>query len=199
MLSATMNAYFYVAWMVAGVLYLGPAMLTTVLYAVGVRDPATLASKIRLTLGLSVGGALLAIVILLVGADHILSLFGDAAYPIYGAPTLRILALGVLPSIVKEHYVAISRIEERTKGAAALIVGGAVLELALVALGASLGDLSGLSLGWVLALTLEAVVMARPVYRAATYGKSSPLTPSPLRGGSGVVGARSGQLVGGAE
>jgi O-antigen/teichoic acid export membrane protein len=179
MLSATMNAYFYVAWMIAGVLYLGPATLTTVLYAVGVRDPATLASKIKLTLGLSVGGALAANVVLLVGADRILSLFGDA-YPTYGAPTLRILALGVIPSIVKEHYVAISRIEGRTSMAAILIVGGAVLELTLVALGANLGELRGLSLGWVLALTLEAVVMARPVYRAATYGSNVRVGETPL-------------------
>src|SRR5205823_9798835 len=154
MLSATMNAYFYVAWMIAGVLYLGPATLTTVLYAVGVRDPATLASKMRLTLGLSLGGALFANAILLVGADQILGLFGDG-YPTYGAPTLRILALGVIPSIVKEHYVALSRIEQRTSTASVLIVGGAFLELALVAVGAMVGDLRGLSLGWVAALTLE--------------------------------------------
>jgi O-antigen/teichoic acid export membrane protein len=210
LLSATMNAYFYVAWMIAGVLYLGPATLTTVLYAVGVRDPATLASKTRLTLGLSLGGALLANVILLVGADHILSLFGTD-YPTYGAPTLRILALGVIPSIVKEHYVAISRIAQRTSTAAILIVGGAALELALVAVGASVGDLRGLSLGWVAALTLEAVVMARPVYRAATFGgttspqglsqspTSSPPSPSPASGRGGVLVSQSGQLIGGVE
>lgn len=177
LLSATTNAYFYVAWMIAGVLYLGPAMLTTALFAVGVRDPATLASKTRLTLGLSLGAALAANVVLLVGAGHILSLFGTD-YPTYGAPTLRILALGVIPSIVKEHYVAISRIEQRTSTAAILIVGGAVLELVLVAVGASVGDLSGLSLGWVAALTLEAIVMARPVYRAATFGGTIRM-PSP--------------------
>jgi O-antigen/teichoic acid export membrane protein len=176
LLSATMNAYFYVAWMIAGVLYLGPATLTIVLHAVGVRDPATLGSKMRLTLGLAFAGALAANLVLFFAAEHILALFGEA-YPTYGAPTLKILALGVIPSIVKEHYVAVKRITERTTGAAVLIVGGACLELSFVAIGASLDGLRGLSLGWVAALTIEAAVMARPVYRAATFHGSAP-TPS---------------------
>lgn len=39
------------------------------------------------------------------------------------------------------------------------------LEVALATLGARLGGLSGLSLGWLAALCAEAAFMARPVYR----------------------------------
>lgn len=167
MLSATTNAYFYVAWMVAGVLYLGPVTLTTVLYAVGVRDPSTLASKTRFTVGLSLIGALAANACLFLAGDAVLGLFGDA-YPANSGPTLRILALGVIPSIVKEHYVAIARIHERTRSAAVLVTVGAVLELAFVAAGAYVGGLEGLSAGWVAALTVEALLMATSVYRVMT-------------------------------
>ncbi len=41
-----------------------------------------------------------------------------------------------------------------------------MFELTLAALGARLGGLSGLSLGWVAAICVEAALMARPVYQA---------------------------------
>lgn len=51
--------------------------------------------------------------------------------------------------------------------AASLITAAAILELSAVVLGAHFGSLSGLSLGWVIAVSIEAVVMFPTVFRAA--------------------------------
>jgi len=53
-LSATANGYFYIAWVVAGFVFVVPGHLTMALYAAGARAPESFARRLRLTLGLSV-------------------------------------------------------------------------------------------------------------------------------------------------
>ena len=53
LLSVTINAWFYVAWRVAAFVFVVPVVLPTALYAASAAEPAALAGKIRLTLGLS--------------------------------------------------------------------------------------------------------------------------------------------------
>jgi O-antigen/teichoic acid export membrane protein len=166
LLSATANAYFYATWMLAGLAFAVPFALSISLYAVGAAAPTTLAHKMRLTLGLAVATGVLANGVLLVGASPLLHLFGPA-YAVQAAWSLRILGLGVFPLIVKDHYVAIRRIHGRVVGAALGLMGGSILEVGLAGLGARAGSLSGLSLGWLVAVCLEAILMAPTVYRAA--------------------------------
>jgi O-antigen/teichoic acid export membrane protein len=167
LLSVTANSYFYTAWLVANVLFIGPFALATALFAAGARAPGEFAHRTRLTLGLSFGGGLLASLVLIVGADPILRIF-SAEYADQAATTLRILSLGVFPLIVKEHYVAICRVRESAARAAPRLLAAGGLEIAAAALGATFGGLIGLSLGWLMALALEAVLMSRRVYQAAT-------------------------------
>lgn len=166
LLSATVNASFYAAWMIASFVFVVPVALTTVLYAVGAADPTELARKTRFTLKLSVLAGVLACGVLMVSAHHILNLFGSS-YASQADFSLRILALGVFPMILKVHYVAISRVHERIAQAAALMAVGGSLELLFAALGASIAGLSGLSVGWVVAVCIEAVFMFPTVYRLA--------------------------------
>lgn len=165
-LSARMNAYFYTAWMIASFAAVAPVALTTVLYAVGAADPAALAHKIKLTLKLSAAAGLLACATLLISADYVLGLF-KATYAEQAGWTLRILSLGVFPLIIKNHYVAICRIYGRVTNTALFMAAGGLLELILAAIGASIGGLAGLSLGWASAICIEALFMARTVYRVA--------------------------------
>jgi O-antigen/teichoic acid export membrane protein len=123
-----------------------------------------LAGKARLTLGLAVGTCVLANCVLLFGSRQLLGLFGQS-YAEQAAWSLRILGLGVFPIIIKEHYLAIYRIRDRITDALLPIMIGAFLELGAAALGAHLGGISGLSLGWVTALCVEAVFMFRVVYK----------------------------------
>jgi len=166
-LSPTANAYFYVASMVSGLVFFGPMALVTALYAVGTRSPAALTHRMRFTLGLAMGAGVLVNIVLFVGADRVLEIFGSA-YAAQAGWTLRVLGLGVFPVIVKDHYVTINRVQGRVMGAALLATVGGVLELAMAAIGGlESGSLLGVALGWLGALYLEALVMAPIVYRVA--------------------------------
>ncbi len=165
LLSVTMNAWFYVAFMIANFVFSIPYALTTVLFATNSARPADLAQKARLTLGLATVTSGLLIALLLFDTKQVLGLFGSI-YAEQATWSLRILALGVLPLIIKNHYMAISRIHNRMSNAILPMLIGVILELGGAALGAHLGSLSGLSLGWVLALFIEALFMSRSVYKA---------------------------------
>jgi O-antigen/teichoic acid export membrane protein len=164
-LSATANAHFYVAWMIAGLLFVAPYALTTVLYAVGAADPETLAHKLRQSLLLSFGLCVAATLVLWVAADWMLAIFGQG-YALEAGISLRLMALGVIPLVVRYHYIALARLRGRVHQAALLQACASGLELLCAATGAALGGLPGLSIGWLMAVTIEAIVMAPAVYRA---------------------------------
>jgi O-antigen/teichoic acid export membrane protein len=166
-LSAAFNAYFYVAWMVAlSLVWVPPHALSMVLYTVGSKSPTAVGRIVRFTLGLSLLASGVTAGTLQLAADPVLHLFGSA-YALHAGATLRILVLAVFPIIIKDHYVGICRIERRLGQAVALVAGGAVLELAGAVVGAHLGGLAGLSVGWAAMVCIEALIMAPTVYRAA--------------------------------
>lgn len=165
LLSATTNAWFYVSWMLSDLVFVASYALTTVLYAVNSAQPAELTRKIRMTLSLAVVTSILANCVLLFGATQILDLFGSI-YAEQAAWGLRILGLAAFAMIIKHHYIAVSRIHSQMARAALPVAIGGLLELGLAALGARLGGLVGLSLGWVVAVYVEAVFMSPAVYRA---------------------------------
>ena len=165
-LSAATTAYFYTTWMVATFVFIGPFALTLALYAAGAADLGLLARKIRFTLVLSLAMGVLAILVVQIGANHLLGLFG-AAYADQGAMTLRIIAFGVLPLIIKDHYVAVRRIGGRVGEAAVFVSAAAIAELGLAAVGALVAGLPGLAVGWLMAVCIEAAFGARAIYDAA--------------------------------
>jgi hypothetical protein len=67
--------------------------------------------------------------------------------------------------------VAVQRVHERIPRAAAVATLGSALELGGAASGASAAGLVGLSIGLVLALCLEAALMARTIYESAALGE----------------------------
>ena len=164
-LSATVNAWFYVSSMLAGFTSVIPFALTLVLFAMNTDQPTVLANKVRLTLSLSAIAILLANCVLQLGTKQLLGIFGHI-YVEQASWCLRILAVGAFPLIIKNHYIAISRIQGRMAHAILPIAIGTLLELCGAALGGHLAGISGLSLGWVVALCLEATFMSRIVYTA---------------------------------
>ena len=174
MLSVTENAWFYVAWNLTSVANVISVSLTMTLYAVSAAQPATLARKMRLTLGLALVACLTIDCLLLFDTRQVLTLFGHNYY-VQAAFSLRILAIESLPFIIKNHYIALSRIRNQiTRTVFVTIVTGS-LELGCSALGAHLGGLNGLSLGWFSAMCIESVFMAPAVYQAARFVKVSNL------------------------
>lgn len=172
-LSARVNASFYVAWMIASFAFVVPTALTTVLYAVGAADPSVLAQKTRFTLKLSFLAGILVSCLIMISAHHILGSFGSA-YAEQAEWSLRFLVLGVFPIIIKVHYVAICRVYDQISGAALRMAGGGFLEVVLAWIGASLGGLLGLSVGWVVAVCFEAIILAPTVAKIA-MGEQPPM------------------------
>ena len=164
-LSATDDAYFYVAWMLAGVAFLGSSALTLALYAVAVREPRHVARYTRVTLGLGLGCGLLAMLGVFTLADPLLGAFFGASYAERTGPVLRLLIVAACPLVVIDHFVALCRIQGRPLVAARLVIPGAAVQLAVAALGARVGGLGELSLGWVLGVTVEAALMLPLVIR----------------------------------
>lgn len=171
-LSATANAWFYVSFMLSNLGYFACYALTTVLYAASSAERTALAHKARLTLSLATVTSVLAICVLFFGAKQILGLFGHI-YAEQATWSLRILVFGTFPLIIRDHYVAVSRIQNRIMNAMLLTAPGLFFELCLAALGGHINGLPGLSLGWVTALCIEALLMFPRVYKAIRYTDTS--------------------------
>ncbi len=165
-LSTSTNASFYVAWMIASFVFVIPASFANVLYAAGAAAPAALAIKMRFTMRSALVAGLLAAAAVALVAHPVLHLFGKA-YAGTALGSLRILVLAVVPITVKDHYVTIARLHGRIARATVLIGTGGVLEVILATVGGHTLGLTGLSLGWVAAGYIEAIVLAPAVIRVA--------------------------------
>ncbi len=168
-LSAEVNAGFYVAWMFVGLVFVPADSLATVLYTASAANLEQLEQRLKRLGLLSFGiGAVANLALWFVGRP-LLALFGET-YAETAIPSLYILALGIFPLIVRFYFIAVRRIEERVKGTALLMAGGALLEVVAAALGALWGGLVGLCLGWVTALCLQALVLAPRLMRTIRRG-----------------------------
>ena len=191
LLSATMNAWFYVSWMIVNFVFLVPNTLTIVLHAVSSAQQAALARKARVTLALGLAVSLLANGVLQVTARQALALFG-ASYAQQATWTLRTLLLAAVPLTIKYHYIAICRVRDRVRRAMLGMLPGGLLELSAAALGARLGGLTGLSAGWVAAITIEALFMLRVVAGAVFVTRAGPSPAPALFGWVGLTRRRVG-------
>jgi hypothetical protein len=172
LISTQATAQFYVAFMLANFIFTLSYALSTVLYAVGAAQPDLLAQKTRFTLGLSFIACVGANLVAQVGAELLLSIFGHA-YATQASWCLRILCLAVFPIIIKSHYLAICRVQERITQIILPIAIGSSLELIGAALGARFDGLLGVSLAWLVVLVFEAIYMSHTVYRAAYPTKAT--------------------------
>jgi O-antigen/teichoic acid export membrane protein len=173
-LSAEANAAFYVAWMIASLVFAVPLSLSTVLYAVGSGDRTALSSRFRLTMQASIAVGVAANVALLLLASPLLHLFGSA-YADQATTTLHILALGAFPEAIRTHYVCTHRIERQIPAAIPIVWGGTILELVGGVVGAEVGGLNGVAIGWLIAVYIEGLVMTPDVLRAMRSPQGQPI------------------------
>ncbi len=170
MLSPTVNAWFYMAWNLSSIANTVSVSFASTLYAVSAAKPSVLANKLRLTVSLAFVGCLLVNAILIVDPRLALELFGHS-YSEQAAWSLRVLSLESFPFIIKNHYIALSRIRKQVGRTIIVTLATGLLELGSSVLGARLGGLNGLSLGWFSAMCFEALCMLPAVYMAAYPGK----------------------------
>lgn len=164
--SPSANAAFYVAWMLASFLYLIPTNLSTVLFAIAAADPKAVAQKLRFSLRFSLIIGLIGMAVLGLGAHLALRIFG-ASYVREATLPLWLLIAGYIPVIPRTHYIAVCRAKGRISWAATALTAGAVMEVVAAVIGGKAGGLTGFSLGLLLARTVEGLIAAPPVIRAA--------------------------------
>ena len=169
--SPSANAAFYIAWMLSSFLYVVPAHLSTVLFAVASSNPGAMARKLRFTLSVSILIGLPGMAILGLGAHLALSIFG-ANYASQATLPLRLLVLAYLPTISEVHYVAVCRAAGRVSRAAVVLTTFAAVEVAAAVVGGVSAGLNGLSFAILAVLVAEGLVITPTIIRAAAgYGR----------------------------
>ncbi len=171
--SAELNASFYIAWIIVTVLFAVSNAFTTVLYVISAENPAVLARKMRLTLGIPVGVGVLVSLFISIGAYPLLMIFGPS-YATDAEWCLRLLTFGIFPVIIKHHFIAICRIRGRVGAITPWLVLGSLTELCLASVGTYFWSLTGLAAGWLLAVSIEALLMGRTVIGALTTTEDLP-------------------------
>src|SRR5829696_2496444 len=159
------NAAFYTALLLVTFANVVPGHLSTALFSLGRGETEELAREARHTLRLST------VVAVATGI-----LFVPLSYPnlriisseyVVATSSMIVLGLTTLPLVVKLHYIAVNRIHNRLNSCAVVITAGGILELVLAGVGARVAGLVGVSTGYLLALTIEAVVLWPSVAKAA--------------------------------
>jgi hypothetical protein len=172
--SPSANAAFYMASMLTTFLFIVPAHLATVLFAVVAADPAVVARKLRFALRVSFLLGIPGMAVLILGAHPVLSLFGKG-YPVATVPMWLITA-GYPAAVPKSLYIAVYRAAGKIPRAAAVLAACSSLEMAAAAAGGAADGLYGLSVALLAVRYAEALVTTPPVLRAA-FGSGLPLFP----------------------
>ncbi len=163
-LSASANAAFYTAFMVLSFLAMVPGNVALTLFAVASGDKAALRSKVRVGLLLCLAGGLPVSIVVAVAAHPIMSIFG-AQYADAAGRALTILALTYVPFVFHHFFLAISRVQNRVRGAGVFSVFAGLAELAAAWYGGSRGSLTEL-VAWVaIVMAVETVLVAPTVLR----------------------------------
>ena len=177
--SAAGNGVFSTALQVTGVIFALPFAIAVALFASARGSERDVVDRMRLTLPLSLAISIAANLVLFPLAGPVLSAFG-AEYSAQGVEVLRLLALAGLPIVVKDHFVALRRVQSRTTQATGVLVAMAAFELAAAGVGMALGGLVGLCRWWLGALVVEALVLAWPLLAAARRSRDVPQDRAPV-------------------
>ncbi len=199
LLSVRVNGWFYIAWNLSSVANTISVALATTLYAVSAAKPEMLVRKLRVTVGLAFLACVLTNAVLLLATRQVLGVFGHE-YALEASWSLRVLALESFPFIIKNHYIALARIRGEVGRTTLLMIVTGIGELAGSGVGAHVGGLNGLSLGWLTVMCVEAMLMGPTVYSFFCGGAVAASTkPGGTVGESSGAGEEGAQLCGGAD
>lgn len=175
LLSARVNGWFYVAWMIGSFVFLVSSALTTVLHAMNSAQQDALYRRARTTISIALVVSVLANIPLQFATKQILGIF-SSTYAYQASWCLRILAMAAFPITIRNHYISICRIQDRIVSAMISMIPGGLFELVSAGIGAYFGGLTGLSIGWVAAIYCEAIFMLPTVYKAFSHIETPVLT-----------------------
>ncbi|MBY0561646.1 hypothetical protein [Hyphomicrobium sp.] len=167
-LSPTVNAVFYAAWMLLQAAMLVPAAVGTALFATSSSDPDTAAQRLRFSLGLSAAFGIFGGLACYLFLKPILGFF-NPRYPEIAGAGLDWLGFSLLPIMIKYHYIAVMRLQRRMTTAALMMFAGALIEIVAVVVGGLSGGLFGLTALWLVAVTLQSLMQLPAIINAAGW------------------------------
>ena len=150
LVSPTMYAYFYAAWMVANMLFVVPGAVSGGLFAEGSADPARLANASRVAL-LAGGAVGIVGMIGILALGEVLLLALGPSYASNATVLLRTLSIGVIPLTVVYVYEGTQRARRTLSRAAVNMALSGGWTLLLVTVGSMLGGFEGIGVGWLVA------------------------------------------------
>jgi O-antigen/teichoic acid export membrane protein len=158
LLGAELNAYFYIAWAIGGVLGVIPGAASTSLFAEGSSEQGRLGINIWRSLKMILLLLVPAVILVLAFADKLLLLFG-IAYAQNATTLVRILAVSSLPLAINIVYLAIKRVEKKLKVMVSLTALVAVITLGLTYLLLPHMGINGAGIAWLISQTVIALVI----------------------------------------
>lgn len=164
-LSAQDNGYFNSAVLVTGFVFALPYAIAISLFASADGDAGAVIERMSRTIPFGLAASALAYVVLYPSANLVLRLFGQA-YAAEATTILRVIVLAGIAFVVKDHFIALRRVQGRTTQAVAVTGVFLVVELVAAVAGARLGGTVGLCVAWVAVLYVEAFVLAVPLVRS---------------------------------
>lgn len=163
------SGFFFAAWSLSGFVMFLPFSLATALFASGSRDSESFLPGFRHTLRYALLICLAATLGMMLLGKVALGIFGpDYVSNAYHA--LVAVCIGCLGLVIKDHHVALARINGTVGREARLIGVLSGLEIAAAGVGAHLGGITGMGIGWMSAALLGALVcgpLVRRTYRSA--------------------------------
>ena len=174
-------AYFSTAFLVESTAMVIPYLLALSLFAEISSDQSLLHRHVRRTLPFGLALCFGIVVVAEVAAPLVLRIFGPG-YAANGTTALRLLVLVGPAYVIKDHYVAIRRAQGRLGHAAKVMAAGTCAEAAGAALGGIYWGTTGLSAGWAIAATGEAVVLLPAVIRVVRRDPTAEADPGGASG-----------------
>lgn len=171
-LSAEANASFYTAFMVTSFLAMVPGNVALTLFAVASGDKSALRSKVRMGLLICLAVGLPVSIVVALAAGPIMSIFG-AGYAQTAGAALSILALTYVPFIFHHFFLAISRVQNRVRGAGIFSVFAGLAELGAAWYGGSRGSLTDLVAAVAVVMGIETVLVA-PIVLRVVFARTLP-------------------------
>ncbi|MGH7642643.1 MAG: lipopolysaccharide biosynthesis protein [Candidatus Dormibacteria bacterium] len=157
--TASNTAYFYSAWRVGSLFFVGTAAVTTALFAEGSRDPRAAIRKAE--------RAMLVVIPILLLATGMLALLGPATlvafgseYRQHGFPLLLFLIGATIPDALTAVYRTVLRLQGRYFQASCFMWGLAVLQIGLTALLLPIWGITGAGAAWFFAESVGVVYSA---------------------------------------
>jgi O-antigen/teichoic acid export membrane protein len=166
-LAPSTNAAYYIATTVVSGLFILPAHMSTVLFAMGAADPAALPARLRFGLRVSLLLGLVGMVVLGLGAHLILGIFG-AGYARVATLPMRLMLLAYVPGVPSLFYIAVARATNRLSRAASVVTAFTALNICAVVVGAEKDGVIGIVVAELAVVTVEALVTTPTVLRAAS-------------------------------